>query len=86
MKYNCTHLLATPTIMIDLLNFVEKNNIKLPSLYGAVLAGAPVPIDVALSVEKVIPSCQDLVIGYGATEFGNFNKIVKLISFFLIKY
>lgn len=64
--------MATPTIMIDILDFVEKNGIKLPSLCGALLGGAPVPIDVALRIDKIIPSCYDVRIGYGATEFGNF--------------
>jgi len=67
---HCTHMLATPTLIIDMLNDVEKNNVKLPHLQAVMMGGMPVPIEVAKRVTRLIPSAQDVRVGYGATETG----------------
>ncbi|KAI1301332.1 Medium-chain acyl-CoA ligase ACSF2, mitochondrial [Halotydeus destructor] len=70
VKNNCTHVLMTPTMIIDMLNYIEKHNVKLTSLEGILAGGAQVPVDVAARASKVIPSLEDVRIGYGATELG----------------
>jgi fatty-acyl-CoA synthase len=65
-----THIMCTPTMIIDILNYVEKNQTSLPSLKGVIIGGAPVPVEVAHRIERVIPSAKDVRIGYGATELG----------------
>lgn len=79
-KHNCTHIIATPTQVIDIVEYLERNKLKLPSLRGALLGGAPVPVEVALRISRVIPSCDDVRIGYGATELGYFTLISKLFN------
>ena len=70
-KHECTHIIATPTQIIDILDYLERNKLQLGSLRGALLGGAPVPVEVAHKICRVIPSCTDVRIGYGATEFGS---------------
>jgi len=70
IKHECTHIIATPTQVIDVLNFLERNKLQIPSLRGTLLGGAPVPVEVAHHISRVIPSVDDVRIGYGATELG----------------
>ncbi|CAG2105153.1 unnamed protein product [Medioppia subpectinata] len=70
IKHSATHIIVTPTMVIDILNFVEKNSLKLPALRSMLIGGAPVPVEVAHHIQRVIPSCDDVRIGYGATELG----------------
>ncbi len=68
--HGCTHIMATPTMVMDILNYVEKNEVKLPELLGAILGGASVPVELTHRIRKIIPSLEDVRIGYGATELG----------------
>lgn len=34
VKHSCTHIMLTPTMLIDILNYVEKNDVKITSLKG----------------------------------------------------
>ncbi|KAI2798943.1 Acyl-CoA synthetase member 2 mitochondrial [Blomia tropicalis] len=71
MKVNdVTHILATPTLAIDLLDYIKKNNVQLPKLKSLLAGGASVPIETAQQFVKTVPSCVDFRIGYGATETG----------------
>ena len=70
IKHNCTHVIVTPTQVMDILNYVERNGLKIKSLKGCLIGGAPVPIEVAHRINRTIPSCNDIRIGYGATESG----------------
>jgi len=66
-------------MVIDMLDYLEKNNITLTSLKGTLIGGAPVPVEVAHRISRVIPGCDDVRIGYGATELGTtFEIVVKL--------
>ncbi len=69
-KHDCTNIMCTPTMVIDILDYLEKNKIELTSMKGVMIGGAPVPIEVALRISRVIPNCDDVRIGYGATELG----------------
>ncbi|XP_054159206.1 putative acyl-CoA synthetase YngI [Oppia nitens] len=70
IKHECTHIIVTPTQIIDILNYVETNKLQIPSLKGTLIGGAPVPVEVAHNISRVIPSVDDIRIGYGATELG----------------
>ncbi|RWS18916.1 acyl-CoA synthetase family member 2-like protein, partial [Leptotrombidium deliense] len=70
VRDKCTLIMGTPTMIIDILSYVEKNNVKIDSLKCALLGGAAVPAEVASKVQQVIPSCTDVRVGYGATELG----------------
>ena len=65
-----TNLIATPTLVIDLLSHIKRNNISLPSLTSCASGGASMPVETAKQFMKAVPSCQDFRIGYGATELG----------------
>lgn len=65
-----THIIATPTLAIDLLDYIKKNNVQLPKLKSLLAGGASVPIETAQQFVKTVPSCVDFRIGYGATETG----------------
>jgi fatty-acyl-CoA synthase len=57
-------------MIIDIMNYVEKNNIHIKSLKSVLLGGASTPVEVAHRVTRTIPSATDVRIGYGATELG----------------
>lgn len=65
-----THLILTPTMAIDILNYIEQNNVKLNTLKSVVMGGAPVPMELANRIHRVIPSVKDVRVAYGATEQG----------------
>ncbi|CAG2165243.1 unnamed protein product [Oppiella nova] len=69
-KHQCTYLIGTPTMIIDILDYLETNNIKLDSLKGINTGGSSMPINVAHRVHKIIPTCTDVRVAYGATEAG----------------
>jgi len=69
-KHKSTHLLATPTLVIDMLSHVKKNNLQVPTLENITAGGATMPIEIAKDLMKTIPSCHQFKIGYGATELG----------------
>lgn len=69
-EHASTHLLATPTLVIDMLAFVKANQIELPHLESVTAGGATMPIEIARDLTASIPSCTQFKIGYGATELG----------------
>mgnify|MGYP002649684108 CR=1 FL=1 len=66
----CTHIVATPTLVIDLLNSVKKEGVTLNSLRSCLAGGASMPVETARQFCEAIPSLTDFRIGYGATELG----------------
>ncbi|RWS06862.1 acyl-CoA synthetase-like protein [Dinothrombium tinctorium] len=70
IKNRCTVLLATPTIIIDILSYIKQSKIVIDSLKTIILGAASVPIEVAHEIQTVIPSATDIRIGFGATELG----------------
>jgi len=69
-KHECTHIMCTPTMVIDILDYLEKNKLELTSMRGVMIGGAPVPVEVTHRISRFIPNCDDIRIGYGATELG----------------
>ena len=63
--------MATPTLVIDLLNYLKKTNTKVPTLKGVISGGASMPVEIANQFVDNVKSCTDFRIGYGATELGN---------------
>jgi len=68
--HKATHITATPTLVIDLLNYLTKHNLTLPSLVCCLAGGASMPVETAHQFVQQVPSCVDFRIGYGATELG----------------
>lgn len=69
-KHSSTHILATPTLVIDILNYLKKTKIQVPTLKTVLAGGASVPVEIAHQFVELVPSCVDFRIGYGATELG----------------
>lgn len=69
-EHNVTHLFATPTLTIDLLNYLKKSKIAVPSLQGLLTGGASMPVEIAHQFVEAVTSITDFRIGYGATEIG----------------
>ncbi|XP_027204187.2 LOW QUALITY PROTEIN: putative acyl-CoA synthetase YngI [Dermatophagoides pteronyssinus] len=69
-KHNVSFLFATPTLAIDLFNYVARKNYQLPTLKAVLAGGAAVPEETVYQFKATIPSCTDFRIGYGATETG----------------
>ncbi|KAH7644006.1 acyl-coa synthetase-like protein [Dermatophagoides farinae] len=69
-KHNVTFLFATPTLAIDLFNYVSRKNHQLPTLKAVLAGGAAVPEETVYQFKATVPSCTDFRIGYGATETG----------------
>lgn len=65
-----THMYATPTLAMDLLNYLRNKDIKTPTLKGIFAGGASVPVEIVHQILEYIPSCEYVRIGYGATESG----------------
>lgn len=63
----CTSLYGTPTMFVDMLNLPDLANHDLSSLETGVLAGAPVPKEIAKDVAKKL-NMKDFTILYGLTE------------------
>lgn len=69
-EHNCTHLAATPTLIIDMLDHIRKNRIEVPSLQTVMAGGASMPVETVHQFVKAVPSVTNFRIGYGATELG----------------
>ena len=68
-------------MIIDILDYLETNNIKLDSLKGINTGGSSMPINVAHRVHKIIPTCTDVRVAYGATEAGMLDFICNNVQF-----
>ncbi|XP_027204182.2 putative acyl-CoA synthetase YngI [Dermatophagoides pteronyssinus] len=66
-EHNATHLLATPTLVIDLLNYLRDNQLQVPTLCEVLAGGASMPIEVAYQFMEFAPNCK-VRVAYGATE------------------
>ncbi|CAG2110220.1 unnamed protein product [Medioppia subpectinata] len=75
IKHECTYMLGTPTMVIDMLDYLETNKIRMDSLKGIGTGGSSMPIEVAHRARKIIPSCFDMRVAYGATEAGTFGTV-----------
>lgn len=68
VKYDGSFLMATPTMIIDILDYVKKNNIQVPSLTTILTGAASFPPELEKTIKETIPHFEDLRIGYGLTE------------------
>ncbi|RWS20588.1 AMP-binding protein-like protein, partial [Leptotrombidium deliense] len=68
VRFKCTHFMGVPAMLIDIMNYVEDNNIQIKSLMGVITAATTVPFDVVQRFSSLIPSIQKIDIVYGATE------------------
>ena len=72
-KYNGSFLMCTPTMIIDIINYIKKNQIKVPTLKTILTGAASFPPELYNSIKEVI-DLQDLRCGYGMTSvFIRFN-------------
>jgi fatty-acyl-CoA synthase len=69
-KYKCKELLAVPTMAIDILNYCQKKEIKIPTFHQFVVGAAPVPEELAIELKNYFPSINNITVGYGCTEAG----------------
>ncbi|XP_015788945.1 acyl-CoA synthetase family member 2, mitochondrial [Tetranychus urticae] len=67
--HECTHLLSVPAMMIDILDYLDKNkHLSITSLTHVLAAATLVPYQVAEKMSKVVNSLKTIDIAYGATE------------------
>lgn len=70
MRFKCNSIFLTPTILIDLITYVERNNIKNVPLKTMLIAGSKVLSELVYKTHKILPNLEELRIGYGSSENG----------------
>lgn len=70
IEHKVTHLMATPTLAIDLLFHLQKIKKTIPTLASVLAGGASMPIEIAHQFVDTVKTCTGFRIGYGATETG----------------
>ncbi|XP_053210026.1 medium-chain acyl-CoA ligase ACSF2, mitochondrial-like, partial [Panonychus citri] len=72
---NCSHAMIVPAMTIDLINYLEKNNITMPSLKTVITGSAPTTVEtVHIRFLKVNPHTENYLIRYESTETGTDSK------------
>lgn len=71
MRFKCNVIFLTPTILIDLMSYVETNQLaeKLP-IKSLLIAGSPVMPELVSKAYKALPSLEEFRIAYGSSENG----------------
>lgn len=71
IKYQCTLIALTPTILIDMLAYIDVNklNSQIP-LRIVQSGGAPLPPQIVKRAYKLLPQLEEVRVGYGSTENG----------------
>ena len=57
--------MATPTMLIDVVNYIKKNELELPSLKTILTGASAFPPELAKTFKETLPQIEDLRIGYG---------------------
>lgn len=70
MRFNCNSIFLTPTILIDLITYVEQNKLKNVPLRTMLIAGSKVMSELVHKAHKILPDLEELRIGYGSSENG----------------
>lgn len=70
LKFQCNVIYLTPTILIDLLSHIERNNLTNIPLRTMLVAGSPVMAELINKAHKIMPDLHYVVIGYGSSENG----------------
>lgn len=68
IRHQCTHLLAVPTILLDMMELIEKDKVEINSLKSVHLAGTLVPSHVIVKFNSLVQSLRRVQIIYGTTE------------------
>lgn len=76
-QHSASHMIATPTVVIDLKDYIQRKGVSLPSLRCVISGGASMPIETAKQFLRTVPSVSDFRIGYGATELGPASTLCK---------
>lgn len=70
IRFKCNAVFLTPTILIDMLAYVERNNITRFPLKSILIAGSTVMSELVHKTYKILPDLEELRIGYGSSENG----------------
>ena len=70
IRFKCNAIFLTPTILIDLISYVESNRLKNIPLKTMLIAGSKVMSELVHKTHKVLPDLEELRIGYGSSENG----------------
>lgn len=70
MRFKCNAIFLTPTILIDMLGYIEQKKISKVPLKTLLVAGSPVMSELVYKTRKVLPNLEDIRIGYGSSENG----------------
>lgn len=69
-RFKCNAIFLTPTILIDILGYVERNKLTNFPLRSILVAGSPVMSELVHKTHKILPDLEELRIGYGSSENG----------------
>lgn len=70
LRFKCNAIYLTPTILIDMLGYIEQNGITKFSLQQILVAGSPVMPEIVERCYKVLPDLEEVRIAYGSSENG----------------
>lgn len=70
LRFRCNAIFLTPTILIDLLGYVQSNKITNLPLKTILIAGSSVMSELVHKTHKILPDLEELRIGYGSSENG----------------
>jgi len=70
IRLKCNAIFLTPTILIDILNYVEHNRVVNVPLRSILVAGSAVISELLHRTYKVLPELEEIRIGYGSSENG----------------
>lgn len=76
-KHKASHMIATPTLVIDLKDYIHRKKTTVPSLRCVISGGASMPVETAKQFLETVPNVTDFRIGYGATELGPASTLSK---------
>lgn len=70
IRFKCNAIFLTPTILIDLLGYIESKKLSDIPLRSMLVAGSPVISELVNKTHKMLPDLEELRIGYGSSENG----------------
>ncbi|XP_074594867.1 medium-chain acyl-CoA ligase ACSF2, mitochondrial-like [Brevipalpus obovatus] len=68
ISQKCTYLLSVSTMLMDMLDYIEKNGIEITTLRGILTTALAMPYELAKRVRKAIPGIGAMHIAYGSSE------------------
>lgn len=70
VRFKCNAIFLTPTILIDLLAYIEQNKVVNFPLRSILIAGSAVMSELVHKTHKILPDLEEFRIGYGSSENG----------------